>query len=199
MKHFWSDPHLDRTGTNVLLRPFANKAEMSWHLMEELNLKVNRSDELIILGDFCDEPKVGFWRQQIICRNVWLVVGNHDASMTKLKSVFGEHKVKERLITKCCGQPTVCSHYFEPFCNRSHRGWFMLYGHLHDQRESWIDEHFPGRRSQDAGVDTAKRLLGRYTCFSEKEIYDSLIVQPGSDPVEYYEQLRGKYIKDHTP
>ena len=72
----------------------------------------------------------------------------------------------------------------------------MLYGHLHDQREAWLDSVFPGRRSQDCGVDTAKRLLGRYTCFSEEEIYHSLIKQPGSDPVEFYEQFRGKYIKD---
>lgn len=196
MRHFWSDPHLSRTGTNTLLRPFANKAEMSEHLIEELNSKVQRSDELIILGDFCDEPKVGYWRQRIVCRNVWLVVGNHDACITKLKAVFGEYKVSLRMETKCCGHRTVCSHYFEPFCNRSHHGAFMLYGHLHDAREAWIDERFPGRRSQDVGVDTAKRLLGRYTCFSEEEIYERLIQQPGSDPVEWYEQNRGLY-KDH--
>ncbi len=204
MRYFWADPHLGKKPGKdgqpnmfTCLRPFADKLEMSLHMLEEVNSRVKkRGDQLIIVGDLEDDNNPGYWRQQIQCRDVWMVRGNHDASTEKLKSVFGEFKVKDRLQTKACGHLTVCNHHWEPFCDRSHRGSFMLYGHTHDMRESWIDERFPGRRSQDCGVDTAKRLLGRFTCFSEEEIYHRLIKFPGSDPVEWYEQNRGKFNKE---
>jgi len=198
MRYFWADPHLDREGSNVLLRPFSNKLEMSLHLIEEVNLRVRKQDQLIIVGDFADDKKPGFWRQRICCRDVWLVHGNHDPSIPQCKRVFGEHKVTLRLLTKACGHITICNHHPELYWHKSHHGSFCLHGHVHDQRSATIETAFPGIRLLDVGVDTAKRLLGKYTCFSEQEVFGILINRPGHDHVAWYEEQRGKYAKDHA-
>jgi hypothetical protein len=59
--------------------------------------------------------------------------------------------------------------------------------------------HFPDIRAIDLGVDSAKRILGKWTLFSEEEIYEILIKRKGHDPVEFYKELRGEYKKDHNP
>ena len=110
VKYFWFDPHLNREGLNTLNRPVANALEMSEHLIEELNRRVRRQDELFIGGDFTQDVP-GYWRQRIHCRNVWMVEGNHDHTEARLKRVFGQYKVRQRFFTKVRGVYTVVDHF----------------------------------------------------------------------------------------
>lgn len=189
MKTFFvADTHLDRHGDNTVGRAFENSEEMSREIVSNINGRANRGDRIIILGDFAfKEPQ--YWRTQLTCKNITLVLGNHDPRSKCLKA-FGKSNIRDQYDTKCKDHPTFCSHYPHSYWSKSHYGSFHLFGHVHDQRTRTIEEAFPGIRAMDVGVDSAKRLLGSFTCFSEDEIYDLLIDRPGHDLIEFYEQLR---------
>jgi len=89
--------------------------------------------------------------------------------------------------TKVNGQRCWLSHYPHAYWPASHKGSFHLYGHTHDQREATLDAVFPGRRSHDAGLDTAFRRFGVHRPFTEMEVFDYLINRPGHDLPEFYQ------------
>ena len=196
MNFFTADPHFSKASNNVLRRPFSNAWEMSEFLLDKINAKVKRNDTLTIVGDFAFTlADVRFFRQQIKCKNTNIIIGNHNISKIRLESVFGKHNVRIIWDTKCKDRPFFLSHYCHAYWPKSHYGSFHGYGHTHDMRESTMDDLFPGRRSMDLGLDTAKRLLGEYEPFSEDEIYELLIGRPGHDQVEFYIETVGAYNK----
>jgi calcineurin-like phosphoesterase family protein len=214
-----SDPHLDRKGNNTLNRPFSTVEEMSETIVDEYNSRVKRNDRLIIAGDFSFRD-AAYWRQKIRCRHITLILGNHDRRQVSIQ-VFGEKNVREQYDTKCCGHPMWISHYPTLYWPKSHYGSFHGYGHVHDMRTDTIERLFPAYpkplqwmpsfanrllgplsfgpaiRSLDLGPDCAHRLMGKWTCFSEQEVYDILISRPGHDNVEFYRKRHGAYKKDH--
>lgn len=191
-----ADPHLDREGNNVVGRPFASVREMSEEIVEQINSRVSKGDRLIVVGDFSfREPE--YWRGRLVCKNLVLVVGNHDNWAKSLRA-FGKFRqnVYQQYDGALCGHRTHFSHYPTLYWPASHYGAMHCYGHVHDQRTETIEAAFPGIRAMDVSVDSARRLLGKYTCFHEQEIYDRLIQRPGHDPVEWYQSRRGEYRKD---
>lgn len=191
-----ADPHMDREGGNTVGRPFADTAEMSREIVAQVNSRVRRQDRLIIVGDFSFRDPV-YYRGQLRC-NAILCVGNHD-NWQKSSTAFGKFRqnIYQHYDGKLCGHRTFFCHYPTMYWPASHYGAFHCFGHVHDQRTETIETAFPGIRAMDVGVDAAFRLLGKYTCFHEKEIYDILIQRPGHDPVEWYKERRGEYKKDH--
>lgn len=191
-----ADTHLSRDGTNVVGRPFASPLEMSREIVGQINSRVKRQDRLVIVGDFSfREPE--YWRGQIRC-NCILVMGNHD-NWQKSYRAFGKFRqnVYQQYDGKLCGHRTHFAHYPTLYWPASHYGSFHCFGHVHDQRTETIEGMLPDARAMDVGVDAAHRLLGKFTCFHEQEIYDILIQRPGHDPVEWYVGRRGEYQKDH--
>ena len=147
-------------------------ARMDERLIESINGSVGRDDILWHLGDFCwgksREPfaTARRYRAAINCRNVFLVVGNHDRE--EAWAAFDEcHHYRE---IKVGPKQIVLSHYAHSFWNRSHYGSWMLYGHAHSTAEGWLDAHMPGRLSMDVGVDNVARLTGEYRPISTEEI-----------------------------
>lgn len=145
---------------------------MDDHLMDEINRNVGENDILWHLGDFClnkarnPVDSARSYRSRIRCRNVFLVVGNHDRE--EVWSVFDEfHQYKE---IKVGSKHIILSHYAHSFWNRSHYGSWMLYGHAHSTAEEWLDYHMPGRLSMDVGVDNVARITGEYRPISSEEI-----------------------------
>ncbi len=80
--------------TNIITynnRPFTDTDEMNNQLVESINKKVGEDDKLYILGNFLfgslDEEKfyktARYFRNKIICRNLFLLYGNHDRRMKK--------------------------------------------------------------------------------------------------------------------
>lgn len=150
----------------------ASVDRMDDHLIDRINQCVAKDDILWHLGDFCwgrgadlfSEAKR--YRDRIACRNVYLVLGNHDSD--EMAPLFRgcqdscEIKVHSRNIVLC--------HYAHCFWNRSHYGSWMLYGHAHGTAEAWMDEHMPGRFSMDVGVDNVARLTGEYRPISYDEV-----------------------------
>jgi calcineurin-like phosphoesterase family protein len=197
MKDFYlADLHLGHDAA-ILGRPFASQEEMSAHIVDAINAKVaTKYNRIICCGDFALRDPVK-WRMKFICKNWIKLRGNHDP-WHKCKLAFGEGCCRDTYDFKVKDHPCFASHYPHAYWPKSHRGSFHIYGHVHDQRTETIEAAFPGIRSLDVGVDSANRLLGDWTCFSEDEVYDILIARPGHDLVEWYETNRGKWKKEHT-
>lgn len=145
---------------------------MDDHIIDQINQRVQANDILWHLGDFCWGRKGDLgnaarrYRERINCRNVFLVMGNHDCDEVGRAfdacSRYQEIKVGKFNI--------VLSHYAHCFWNRSHYGSWQLYGHAHGSAEEWLDDHMPGRLSMDVGVDNIARLTGSYSPISSEEI-----------------------------
>lgn len=168
--------------TKMSRKGFASIEEHDIQLLDNINRLVDRGDTLWILGDFTFAyPR--HYKSQIRCKDVRLILGNHDnrnRSKAAFKLVYDvrDIKIKE--------QRCFLSHYSHAFWPASHYGAFHCYGHNHAQRESTLDYCFPGRRSMDVGVDNIKRLYGEYRPISEDELYERLISEPGHDLVSFY-------------
>lgn len=190
MIHFSADTHFNHEAILKMAgRPFEAIAEHDAHLINEINKQVQPNDTLWIVGDVAWHS-VEHLKRQIVCKNVYLIWGNHD------RQNFGKHfeatmDVTDTKIRHSTGQDeyhVFLSHYAHAFWPGSHRGWLHLYGHNHAMREETLDSIWPNRRSMDVGVDNAKRLLGEYRPFTADEIIEILGSRPGHDPVEFYQQ-----------
>ena len=182
MKWFTADPHFRHERVlEMCKRPFENIDEHDDHLILKINECVKPDDELWILGDF-QWTRTESIVERIVCKRKHLVIGNHDrAANNKMFKSW-----QDVAMIKVGDSDAFLSHYPHAYWPASHYGSLHLYGHLHYRREETLDIAFPGLRSMDVGVDTAKVFLGEYRPFSEAEILSILLKRPGHDPVEFY-------------
>ena len=132
-------------------RNFTSVSEMNETLVNHLNEKVDQDDILFHLGDFAwgNPYNIQQFRERIICKNIILILGNHDKEIRKrqnLRSLFTEvydygyetyiHKIR-----------FVFNHCAMRVWNGSHRGSIHLFGHSHGSLPDF-------GRSMDVGVDT---------------------------------------------
>lgn len=187
---FTSDTHFGHE--NLLIKMgrtgFASIEDHDAQVLDQINTLVGRTDRLVLLGDFAWHGAVGKYRQQIRCRHILFVIGNHDKRL-KCTNVFGDIP-DMRWIKLSNGVKAVCTHYPLAFWDKSHHGSYHFYGHCHAQREATLDTVFPGRRSLDVGIDNARLLLGAPRPFRETELIDLMESRPGHDPISFYEGLK---------
>ena len=152
MKDVWfaADFHLGHH--NIIRycdRPFRNTEEMDQHILERLNASVKASDVLYFLGDFCigGKARALAYRQQVQCKKIIAVPGNHDKEIRKLAEEF--LWLTDLAEVSVHGQPIVLCHYAMRVWNHSHHGAWHLYGHSHGK----LPES-PTSLSMDVGVDT---------------------------------------------
>jgi len=185
--YFTADCHFDHEKLYEGLtaaRPFTVD-EWNDLMLDSINTRVARADRLFILGDFAWK-RPGYWRQQIQCRHVTLILGNHD-SEAKCRNVFGGAMYDTRIVKKVCGDTQVfLSHYPHAYWPGSHRGALHLYGHCHNQREARLDVFWPERRSMDVSPDTAFQLTGEWRPFADDEVVERLMQRKGHDVLDYY-------------
>ena len=88
MIYFTSDLHINHK--NILCyeresRPFNTVEEMNQAIIDNINEVVQQDDTLLILGDILMGPKdkAEGWLEQINCRNVMVILGNHDSNKWK--------------------------------------------------------------------------------------------------------------------
>ena len=132
MIYFTSDLHFGHenaiTFTN---RPFANLEEMNEALIGNINDVVQKDDELWILGDFAykiDRQSVRELRDQISCRHVHLVYGNHDRDYSQ-DHIFQSVQHYKELKTEY-GR-FILFHYPILEWSAAHYGSIHLHGHIH--------------------------------------------------------------------
>jgi len=152
---------------------------MNQHFVEQTNAHVARNDRLWIIGDFCFPSKhrtAARFRNQLRCRTVNFVEGNHDS--TAINDVFSRVYAKHENL-RVNGQYIVLDHYARAIWLRNHKGAWMLYGHSHTNAEEWLDRIMPGRKSMDVGIDNAFKILGDYRPFSFHELKEIMDQRPG--------------------
>lgn len=189
MKYFTADTHFSFPGilTKMGRKGFINVPEHDWAILENINSLVSQTDTLYILGDFA-WSKPDHFRNLINCDNIVFVVGNHD-DKDAVTWAFGQvHDLVEVQLLN--GASSFCTHYPMAFWDKSHKGSFHFYGHMHAQREHYLDSVFPERRSIDVGIDNAYRLKGRSEPFSEVELLDILGDRKGHDDIQFYTDFR---------
>ena len=110
-------------------------AKMTTAIIDNTNAVVGVNDHLIVVGDsffssrkpLKDQAKK--LRERINCKNLYLVLGNHD-DYEVCKPLFKE--VYEQHFFKIGGQQIFVSHYPCRSWIKAHWGTYMLYGHVHN-------------------------------------------------------------------
>ena len=126
--------------TNIITfdnRPFGSVEEMDEELIKRWNNKVSKGDLVYSLGDM-------FWKNQDYVTNILnrlngsviLVKGNHDKWLHNAKNKGLLAGVKDYDEITVDGRKLILSHYPSFFYNGHYHGSIMLYGHVHNTRES---------------------------------------------------------------
>lgn len=106
---------------------------MDDHIINRINSVVSANDNLVVVGDFCLTKSLGrtnmvkSFRDRINCRNVFLILGNHDDRDASL-SAF---KCFDHYLFNVNGQKIFACHYPCRSWERSAHGSWMVYGHVH--------------------------------------------------------------------
>jgi calcineurin-like phosphoesterase family protein len=195
--HFGIIPMMARTypGTHRLFESIEAHDDL---LIDTINQVVGRNDELHIIGDFSWE-KPGKYRQRIKCQHVKLTLGNHD-KVQACSNVFGEIPERRRMkvfnLDRTDYIKVVLDHYPGAYWDGSHKGWGLLYGHTHGQREETLEELFPQRRALDVGADNLFLRQGNYGPMPEYKVYDYMAKRSGHDDLRFYRDYQNDlYIK----
>lgn len=191
---FTADLHFESPslyGTARSMRPFQQEA---WDQMmvDTINRQVARTDRLCILGDFAAK-RPGYWRMQLRCKNILMILGNHD-NETKLRNIFGgnlKHTCDIKILENI---HVFLSHYPHAFWNGSHKGWLHLYGHNHSQQEATLDAIWPERRAMDVSPENAYEKLGDWRAFTDEEVYWLVGKRNGHDPVCFYHAYQENWV-----
>lgn len=145
-------------------RKFSTLEEMDDLLVSNINKRVKHKDTLYHLGDwsFGDFENVLAFRKKINCRNVHLILGNHDQHIEKnrngIRGIFSS--VQPYLEINLHGEHIVMCHYPFKTWHRSHHGSWHLHGHCHgnlSEDKIWlsgITDNPTSRKTMDVGVDT---------------------------------------------
>lgn len=200
---FTADTHF---GHNNIIkycqRPFLSEAEQalaeqaprgSWkvskqtvekhdtELIEAINSRVVKGDQLWILGDFCwgDHDQAKRYIDRINCNDIKLVWGNHDHK--SIAPLFTRTIDQGQIRVK--GQRIWLNHYpMRSWDGRFHGTWH-LYGHVHNQFTE-DDQNTPEMLTRDVGVDACN-----YTPISFDQLKDYM-----KPRVEKFEQAKQAFI-----
>jgi len=142
-------------------RPFASVQEMDEALLDGTNSLVAPSDTLYHLGDFARyHRRIAAYRERIRCRNIVLILGNHDPQDREgqpkemLRGIFSRVFVELRIRPNIGGvrRPITLNHNAMRTWDGSHRGSWHLFGHSHGK----LPNNMP--TSLDVGVDAHNYL-----------------------------------------
>lgn len=136
MIYFTSDLHLGHANAiKYMGRPFSDVDEMNQALISNINSSVGVDDELWILGDFAYKTSIESTyklRNQIHCKSVHLVTGNHDRDYSGC-SIF--QSVQDYKELKTMYGKIILFHYPILEWNAAHYGTAHLHGHIHSTGE----------------------------------------------------------------
>lgn len=144
---FTSDLHLGHDKEFVWkARGFSSVGEMNETIIRNINDIVNEADTLYILGDLalCPIDEAKYWLSQIKCKNIVVIIGNHDTDVRiKLyeelgfKVQFGGRLRYGKYHFFLSHYPTLTANPGEDKLTLAH---INLYGHTHHQY-TWISDN----------------------------------------------------------
>lgn len=109
--------------------------QMDQTILDSINAVVGLSDHLVIVGDFCFakggkiKETTRNYRDRINCKNVYLILGNHD-NRQAAQEVFTA--VYENYTFKIDGHTIFANHYPSRSWNKAGHGSWHVYGHVHN-------------------------------------------------------------------
>jgi calcineurin-like phosphoesterase family protein len=150
------------TDSEDITRDFETLDQMNDRIVEGINTSVRENDILFHLGDwsFGGFEKIAEFRNKINCKNIHIVLGNHDHHIQRnkedIQSLFSSVNEYVYLVvkydqgTKFHGQDTfVLMHYPITSWNNMNDGVIHLHGHVHFSKDIRV-----GRgKTMDVGVD----------------------------------------------
>lgn len=153
-------------------RNFASVQQMNEALITNINKYVKEDDTLYHLGDFAfgDAKVIREFRNSLICKNIHLILGNHDQEIEDSEELQELFTSVGYVYTGYVGkQQFHLSHYSHRVWPKSHRGTIHLYGHSHGSIPDY-------GKSMDVGVDTHKdfrpyHINEIYSIMSKREIH----------------------------
>ena len=154
MKYYISDLHFfhEKLNREMDKRGFESVEEMHMHMLRQWNSKVNRRDEVFILGD------VGFGNAEEINEilkklngKLYLIKGNHDNRFLR-KTAFDDTRfewIKDYAEISDNNRKIILCHYPIMCYNGQYKltadgkpKVYMLYGHVHDTQDQRLMEEF---------------------------------------------------------
>lgn len=179
-------------------RDFPTKEAMSQNIVESINKYVKEDDILIHLGDWSFGGIENIWkyRKQIICKTIYLCIGNHDNNIRKnyiLPNVYRAEPYSSTLLDgKGIYQSDIeypdyveaqslfiaVDDYMEIMIDKT------LFCCMHYPFDEWSDRHHKSfmlhghqhgnntykKDRLDVGMDNAYKLFGEYRPFSYEDI-----------------------------
>ena len=116
-------------------RDFRDLDEMDSTIVNNINLKVGPNDTLIHLGDvaFGGYERIGQFLDRLVCKNIHLVLGNHDQNIVKNKEDIQSRflSIQNYLEANICDVDFVLCHYPLQSWNNLNKGVIHLHGHCH--------------------------------------------------------------------
>ena len=150
----WTNP--------VTCREFQSLEKMNAHLIGNINEKVGENDILFHLGDwsFGGFEQIELFRNQIVCKNVHIITGNHDHHIENdregIQSIFSSVNKYLNLVVKWnVGTPLMGEQRFAlmhfPIASWDNmaRGAIHLHGHVHFE----ADKRIGVGKMMDVGCD----------------------------------------------
>jgi calcineurin-like phosphoesterase family protein len=132
-----------------MTRPFETLEDMNEAIVEGINEVVHTNDWLIHLGDwsFGGFDKIKEFRDQLNCKNIVLILGNHDHHIQndkdKVRRLFSHVANYEELKvthSKNATEKFVLCHYPIISWNGQHHGTRMIHGHQHLKGDSRVTQ-----------------------------------------------------------
>ena len=164
--YFTADLHLGEEKVRLRWeRPWESIEEHDAALIANINARVGADDTLYILGDFSgllDDVRIRAWLDAIVCKNRWLIRGNHDdtAALSAPGAFVG---VADYCEISADGRSICLSHYPMLDWNKGNAYYathdpkseaFMLHGHIHSRgQEVNAENAHAGILRYDVGVD----------------------------------------------
>ena len=143
MRYYISDLHFfhEKLNDEMDNRGFRDVEEMHNYIINRWNARVNKRDEVIILGDL-SYGKAEETNELLSRLNgkLCLIRGNHD-SLYLNKTAFDESRF-EWIKIVLCHYPIMCYNGQYRLNTEGKPKTFMLYGHVHDTHDQRLIEEF---------------------------------------------------------
>ena len=135
-KYYISDCHFGHE--NVLRfdnRPFSSVDEMDRVMMEYWKCRVQKEDEVYIIGDFCYRSvRDPVWYLKRLPGKKYLVTGNHDAKTLEYPGASDYFEAVDKMMYVNDNGRQIClCHFPMAEWNAYYRESYHIYGHIHNR------------------------------------------------------------------
>ena len=116
-------------------RDFSTIEQMNSAIVDRINSKVGQEDTLIMLGDiaFGGFENIGIFLDRLVCKNIYLILGNHDHHIKNDRGYIKERfiSVRDYVELTIDGVDFVLCHYPLASWHGLNKGVIHLHGHVH--------------------------------------------------------------------